>query len=103
MHGQVHQERCDFRFGGEEVRARLHAVETDEPYDPLHIRVLGEHGVVVETEHRSDVIEESWWLASRRVRHRRSPSWFPEIADNGHGAKLPENSTHIAVSGQTGK
>jgi hypothetical protein len=27
----------------------------------------------VETEHRADVIEEFWWLPSRRVRHIRSP------------------------------
>jgi len=31
VHGQVGQERLDFRFGGEEVLTRPHAVETDEP------------------------------------------------------------------------
>ena len=74
MHGQVRQERFDLRFGGEEVLARPHAVETDEPYDPIHIGALGVHGVVVETEHLADFIEELGLLTSRRIRHRRSPS-----------------------------
>jgi len=73
VHGQVSQERLDLRFGGEEVLARAHAVEADEPYDPLHRGALGVHGVVVETEHRSDLIEEFWVLTARRVRHTRSP------------------------------
>ena len=60
MHGQVGQERFDLQFAGEEVFARPHAVETDEPYDdlkemvggrsgnrPLHIGSLGVNGVVV--------------------------------------------------------
>jgi hypothetical protein len=33
-------------------------VETGEPYDPLHIGALGVNGVVVETEHLADFIEE---------------------------------------------
>jgi hypothetical protein len=33
----------------------------------------------------------------------RSPSWRLEIADNKHGAKLPENPANIALSGQNGK
>jgi hypothetical protein len=74
VHGQVRQERFDLRFGGEEVLARPHAMETDEPYDPIHIGALGVHGVVVETEHLADFIEEFGWLTSRRVRLRRSPS-----------------------------
>ncbi len=40
-------------FGGEEVCAGPHTVETGEPYDPLHIGALGVYGVVVETEHLS--------------------------------------------------
>jgi hypothetical protein len=82
VYGQVSQERFDLRFGGEEVLAQPHAVETDEPYDPLHIGSLGVNGVVVETEYLSDFIEEFGLLTSRRVRHTRSPSWRPEIADN---------------------
>jgi hypothetical protein len=103
IHRQVGQERLDLGFGGEEVFAGPHAVETDESYDPLHIGSLGVNGVVVETEHLADVIEEFWLLTSRRVRHRRPPSWCPEIVDNGHWAKLPENPTNIALSGQNGK
>jgi len=56
----------------------------------------------VETEHFADFIEEFGLLTSRRVRHRRSLYWRPEIADNGHWAKLPENPTNIALSGQNG-
>ena len=89
-------------MGGEKVLARPHAVETDEPYDPLHIGALGVNGVVVETEHLADFIEEFGLLTSRRVRQRRSPYWRPEIADNGHWAKLPENHTNIVLSGQNG-
>jgi hypothetical protein len=103
VHGQVSQERFDLRFGGEEVLVRPHAMETDEPYDPIHIGVLGVNGVVVETEHLSDFIEEFWLLTCRRVRHTRSPLWRPEIADNAPGAKLPENLTNITLSGQNGQ
>ena len=47
-------------FGGEEVFARAHAVETDESYDPLHRGSLSVHGVVVETEYLSHFLEEDW-------------------------------------------
>jgi len=60
------------------------------------------YGVVVETEHLADFIEEFWWLTSRRARHRRSPSWRPQSADKGYEAKLPENLTNIVLSGQNG-
>jgi hypothetical protein len=75
--------------------ARPHAVEMDEPDDPLHRGALGVNGVVVETEHLSHVIEASGLLTSCHVRHIRSPSWHPEIADNGHWATLPEHPTKI--------
>jgi hypothetical protein len=59
MHRQVCQERFDLRFGGEEVLARPHAMETDESYDdPFYIGSLGVHGVVVQTEHCADFIDE---------------------------------------------
>ena len=102
MHGQVGQECFDLRFGGAKVLARPHAVETDEPYDPLHRGALGMNGGMVQTEHRVDCIEELGLLPSRRVRPRRSPYWRPEIADNGHWVKLPENLTNIALAGQNG-
>jgi hypothetical protein len=47
---EVGQERLGLGFGGEEVCARPHAVETDESYDPLHIGSLGVNGEVVQTE-----------------------------------------------------
>jgi hypothetical protein len=72
LHRQVSQERLDPGFGGEEVCARPHAMETGEPSDPLHLGALGVHGGVVETEHLADFVEESGWLTSRRVRHIRS-------------------------------
>jgi hypothetical protein len=53
-----HRVATDGFIGGEEVFARPHAVETDEADDPLHPRALGVHGVVVETEHRSDFSKE---------------------------------------------
>jgi hypothetical protein len=77
------------------IPAGLHAIETDASDNPLHRGVLGVHGEVVETEHYVDCIEECGWLTSRRVRHIRSPSWCPETVDNEHGAKVPENLTHI--------
>jgi hypothetical protein len=103
VHGQVRQECFDLRFGGAKVLARPHAVETDEPYDPIHRGALGMNGVVVETEHRADCIAEFGWLTSRRVRHIRFPQWRPEIADNRHRAKMPENHTNIVLSGQNGQ
>ena len=60
MHGQVGQERFDLGFGGEEVFARPHAVETDESYDPLHIGALGVNGVVVQTEHLCGLHRGVW-------------------------------------------
>jgi hypothetical protein len=103
MHGKVCQERFDRRFGGEEVLARPHAMETDEPDDPLYRGALDVHGAVVQTEHLSHVIEEVGLLTCRRVRPIRSPSWCPKITDNGHRAKLPENPTNIVLSGQNGQ
>ena len=50
MHRQVGQEQRDRGFGGDEVYAGPHAVETDASYDPLPRGALGVHGVVVETE-----------------------------------------------------
>jgi hypothetical protein len=73
MYRQVGQEWLDFGFGGEEVLARPHAVETDEPDDPLRIGALGVNGVVVQTEHLSHFIEELWLLASCCVRQTRFP------------------------------
>jgi len=102
LHSQVGQERFDLRFGGAKVLARPHAVETDESYDPLRIGSLGVNGVVVQTKHLSDVIEEFWWLTLRRVRHIRSPSWRPAIVDNGQWAKMPENPANMALLGQNG-
>src|SRR5712692_7851801 len=52
---------------------------------------------------RSDFIERFGVLTARRDRHITSASsWRPASAENGHGAKLPENSTHIILSGQKG-
>jgi hypothetical protein len=73
MHGQVCQERFDPRFGREEMVARPHAVEMDEADDPFHIGALGVNGVVVETQHPSDFIEEFGWLTSFRVKHITAP------------------------------
>jgi hypothetical protein len=58
--------------------------------------------VVVETEPPTNFIEEFWLLNSRRVRSTRSPSWCFEMADKGHKAKMPKNSTTILVSRQNG-
>jgi hypothetical protein len=42
-------------------------VETDEPYDPIHIGSLGVNGVVVETEHLADFIAEFVDFSSRQA------------------------------------
>jgi hypothetical protein len=100
IHCQVGEERLDLGFGGEEVYARPHAVETDESHNPFHIGSLSVDGVVVQPEHVPHFIEEFWWLTSCRVRHRRLAPWRPEIADNRHRAKLPENRPNITLSRQ---
>jgi hypothetical protein len=50
-----------------EVLTRPHAVETDEPYDPIPIGSLGVNGVVVETEHLADFIAEFVDFSSRQA------------------------------------
>jgi hypothetical protein len=57
----------------------------------------------VQTEHLSHFIEESGLVICRQVTHILPPQWCPEIADNRCRAKLPENSSNIALSGQKGK
>ena len=74
VHGQIGQERLNLGFRREEVRTRLHAVETNEADDPLHIGALGVDGVVMEAEYRPDFLEECWWLTSGGVRPIRTPS-----------------------------
>jgi hypothetical protein len=49
------------------------------------------------------IIEGCGWWTARRVRHTRSPLWCPELAANAPGAKLPENLTDLALSGQNGQ
>ena len=49
------------------------------------------------------ILGELGLLISNRVRHTIPPWWCPEIADNRHRAKLPENQSNIALSGQNGK
>jgi hypothetical protein len=75
-------------------------VEPDESDDPLHIGTLGVNGVMVETEHPTDIIEEFRLLTSLRVRHIRSLYWPLEIVDKKYEANLPENSMNIILSGQ---
>src|SRR6266851_524831 len=50
----------------------------------------------------SDCIAGFGLLTGSRVRDIRSPSWRPSRAENGYGAKLPENPTNMALSGQSG-
>ncbi len=47
VYGEVGQEGFDLGFGGEEVLAGPHAVETNKPHDPVHVGSLGVNGVVV--------------------------------------------------------
>ena len=75
MHRQVGQERLDLGFGGEEIFARLHTVETEESYDPLHKGSLSVHGVVVQTEYPSHFIEEFGLWPSRPGGHGIPPAW----------------------------
>src|SRR5262249_48031079 len=93
----VCQECFDLRSGRAKVLARPQAIEMDELYDPIYIGALSVHGGVMETEPLAHILEEFWWLTSRRVRHRRSPSWHAEITDNKRRAKLPDNSFNIHI------
>jgi hypothetical protein len=45
----------------------------------------------------SHCIEEFGLWISRRVGHMIPPWWCPEIADNKHRAKLPENPTNYRI------
>jgi len=53
-------------------------------------------GVGGEMEPFVDFIEEFGALTSRRVRHTRSPSWCPEMAEHGQRVQLPEHPTKNA-------
>ena len=64
---------------------------------------LGINGIVAETEHRTDFIVRLWLLISCYIRHIRARSRRFEIAENELGAKLPENTADITLSGQNDK
>ena len=66
------QKRFDLGFGGKEVLAGAHAVETNEPHDPVHVGSFGVNGVVVQAEYLSDLIE-SLDLSFCQIRHIRLP------------------------------
>jgi hypothetical protein len=100
---EVSQERFDFGFGGKKVFTGPHVVETNKPNDPVQIGSFGVNGVVVQTEYLSDLIKEFWLLTFCRIRHTKLLWSWPEIPDNGHRAKLPENPAIITLSGQNGK
>jgi hypothetical protein len=55
---------------------------------------------MVQTEHLSHFIEEVGAWLSGRGRHIILSWRCSKIADNRHRAKLPENLTNIALSGQ---
>jgi hypothetical protein len=78
-------------------------VEPDDSDDPLQSGALSVKGVVVQTAHLSHVIQEFGWWFSRRGRPIILSWWYPEIPDNRHQAKLPENPINITLSGQNGK
>jgi hypothetical protein len=96
MHRQIGQKRLDPGFGGAEVFVRPPAVEPDESSDPLPRGALDGHGVVVQTEPLSHIIEESGVLICRRGRPTIPPWWCPQIADHRHRAQLPDNPSHLA-------
>ena len=73
VHRQVGQERFNPGFGGEEIIARLHPVETDETHDPVHIGTLGVNGVMMESKHIADFIKELGLLTAGGVSNIRSP------------------------------
>jgi hypothetical protein len=78
-------------------------VETNKPNDPVQIGSFSVNGVVVQTEYLSDLIKEFWLLTFCRIRHIRLLWPWPEILDNKHRAKLPENPVIITLTGQIGK
>jgi hypothetical protein len=69
VHGQVREERLDFRLRREESIAGPHAVETALAHDPLQVGSLGMNRVVVQAEHLTDLIEKFWRLPTGRARH----------------------------------
>jgi hypothetical protein len=103
LHWQVGQERLDPGFGGGR-----------SPRDCMLWNRMNR--TINATEDRS-ACRKSWCTRStgctssrsrcvspsRRVRHSRSPSWSPQLADKRHRAKMPENHINIAISWQKGK
>jgi hypothetical protein len=69
VYGKIGQERFDLGFGGKEMLTGPHPVETNKPYNPVHVGTLGVNGVMVQTEYLPDLIEEFWLLTFCRVRH----------------------------------
>jgi hypothetical protein len=97
MHCQVGQECLDLRFGGEEVCAGPHTVETGKPFDPFHRGALGMNGVVVQTEYLAYFIEQFGGVTSSRVRHTRVPSLRPGIVDNRYRGKTARNVVQYRI------
>ena len=92
MHGQVRQERCDPGIGGEEVVVRPLAVTMDESDDPLPREALGVDGIMVQTEHRSHVMEACGLWISRRVRPMTPPWGALRSLITSLGQKCPKTS-----------
>ena len=66
------------------------------------IRVVGMNGIVLETEHLADFLEQFWLLTFPRARHERSSLRCLRIVESRSRATLLENLVDIILSGQNG-
>jgi hypothetical protein len=97
---RVGRERLDLGFGEEEVIGRMQAVETGESNDPRHSGALGMDGAVMPMADLSRCCEQfGGWLAPR-ITHMKPLQWCPELTDNRHWAKQPENPANIKYQGK---
>jgi hypothetical protein len=60
----------DFEFGREQILPAVRLVKMSKADDPVHIGALGVNGIVVKTEHLSDLLQQFGRLTFGRGRHR---------------------------------
>ena len=58
LHGEVREECLDLRFGGEEVGAGPHTVETGEASDPLHLGVFRAETIVLGADSHTHLLQK---------------------------------------------
>ena len=60
----------DFELGREQILPAAHLVKMSKADDPVYLGALGVNGIVVETGHLSDLLQQFGRLTFGRGRHR---------------------------------